>query len=357
MLTLSALVLALPVAALPQDRVRFTDGTNRSGRIVTATLDEVVLDVDGDEATSPAGDVLDLNYGNLPAVFGQAAELLADQEFQNAVNLLDAATAGEEPAVMVAKLRKAEALLAWSNLDAGRAGDAVTAFRDWISSYPDHFFLPRARTGLARALARSGQVDPAAKELEDVASLAFEKNLPATVEYRARLARCQVYLEGGQTSVAATRLQDLVPKMQRAAGDSNTPGGVRNTLKGLVSQGQVLLGDAIEAAQGTSAAQSYWEGLLRGDELSSDVRAAATLGLAKAAHAGGQPRRAQLLAARVVATIPASREVSARALFLLGEISEELGNDITAGRAYFRRVVEQYPGTSWAIRAREKAGE
>ncbi len=357
MLTLSAIVLALPVAALPQDRVRFTDGSSRAGKIVSASLEEVRLDTGGDESSSPSGEILELSYGGLPPAMAQAEELLASQEFQNAVNLFDSATAEEEPAAMMAKLRKAEALLAWSAIDSGQASDAVAAFRDWTATYPDHFLLPRVRTGLARALARAGQVEQAAQELEDVASLAFEKNLPATVEYRARLTRCQVYLEGNQVSVAATRLQDLVPKMQRSAGDSNTPQGVRATLRGLVSQGQVLLGDAIEVDQGTSAAQSYWEGLLRGTDLSSDVRAAATLGLAKAAKAGGQARRAQLLAARVVATMPAGREVSARALYLLGEISAELGDDIAASRSYFRMVVEQYPGTTWAAKAREMAGE
>ncbi|MBC8330082.1 MAG: hypothetical protein H8E31_15190 [Planctomycetes bacterium] len=357
MLTLSALLLALPAAALPQDRIQYTDGASRGGRIVSATLDQVRIEADGSEATSPASDVLSIRFGTLPASLAQAQDFLLTLDYQNAVNLLDAATAEPEPAAMIARLRKAEALLAWSDLDPGQAGEAGAAFRDWTATYPDHFLLPRARIGLARAIANGGKVDQAAQELEDVASLSFEKNLPVTVEFGARLARCQVYLKGGQTSVAATRLQDLVPKMQRAHSSSDTPKGVRAALRDLIAEGQVMLGDAIELNQGMSAAQSYWDGLLRADGLGADVRAAATLGLAKAARAGGQPRRAQLLAVRVVATMPASDEISARALFLLGEITTELGDDIAAGRTYFRQVMDRYPGTPWAIKARQMAGE
>ncbi len=357
MLTLSALILALPAAALPQDRVQYTDGSSRGGKIVTASLDEVVLSSDGEEVASPASEVLSLRFGALPASMAQAEEFLLTLEYQNAVNLFDAATAEDEPAAMMAGLRKAEALLAWSDLDSAQSGGAISAFRDWLAKYPEHFLTPRARTGLARATANNGKLDQAAQELEDVASLSFNKNLPATTEFRARLTRCQVYLTGGQTSVAATRLQDLVPKMQRAQGSSDTPKGVRTALGALVAEGQVMLGDAVEVNQGMSAAQSYWEGLLRAEDLSSDVRAAATLGLAKAARAGGQARRAQLLAARVVATMPANDEVSARALYLLGEITTELDNDIAAGRSYFRQVIDRYPSTSWAVKAREMAGE
>ncbi|RMH04603.1 MAG: hypothetical protein D6702_02815 [Planctomycetota bacterium] len=355
-LLLPALFLALP-AALPQDRVLLADGGSEAGRVSSATLDEITLEDDGEARSIPAAEVVDLRFGALPASLTRAEEMVRALDYANAVNLLDAATAEPDPTGAIAGLRKAEALLAWSAVDPSQAGEAVAAFQGWLAEHADHFFVPRARIGLARAMARSGQVDQAAQELEQVASLAFEKSLPKTVEYRARLARCRVYLEGGQAGIAVSRLQDLVPRIQGDRSSSDLPTGVRRALGPLLTEGRILLGDAIEADQGISAAESYWQGLLRSADLDGDVRAAATLGLAKAARAGGQLRRAQLLAARVVATMPAGREVSARALYLLGELTAELGDDIAASRPYFRRVADLYPETVWAVRAREQAGE
>lgn len=357
MLTLAALVLALPAAALPQDRVRLADGTSLAGKVTSATLDQIQVEVGGHLRTAPAAEVLAVQFGELPPALAQAEGFLSNRDYQNAVNLCDSAIAEPEPGGMMALLCKAEAQLAWAAIDPGQADPATATFREWIATYPNHFLLPRARTGLAQAMALAQHVEEAARELEEVASLAFEKNLPASVEFGARLARCKVYLDGHQAGIAATRLQDLVPKMQRALAAADTPEGVRSRLRQLAGEGQTMLGDAIEADQGIAASQRYWEGLLRDPELGPDVRAAATLGLAKAARAGGQPRQAQLLAARVVATMAVSDDLAARALYLLGEFSSELGDDIATGRSYFRQVADRFPATSWAILARAKVGE
>ena len=57
-------------------------------------------------------------------------------------------------------------------------------------------------------------------------------------------------------------------------------------------------------------------------------------------------------AVNVVATLPASEEVMAHALYELGEVSKELGNNPTSGDAYHQRLLEQYPNTTWASKVR-----
>ena len=85
-----------------------------------------------------------------------------------------------------------------------------------------------------------------------------------------------------------------------------------------------------------------------------DVRAAAYAGMAKQAMDAGKNREAQLLLSQAVATLQPSPDVAARSLFRLGEVTEALNNDIADARTYYKRIVDAYPTTSWAVKAREK---
>ena len=355
LIPLCSLLLAAP-AALAQHRVVLVDGRSLSGEVQEATLEKVVLQSSRGQQEVAARDVLDIQFAGGPDTLGQAQEFLASLDFQNAVNSLEAAAQVSDPAWVpaVASLRKAEALLSWARFDSGQAAEAVSAFQDWTATFNDHFHVPRARTGLARAMTLAGKVDEAAKELEDLASLAFEKDLGPHVELGARLARCHVYLTGGQAQVAETRLRDLVPTIQTRMASGDTAAALRPILANLHAQAQIALGDAVEAKDGAAAARVYWQRLADDPGTAGDVRAAANIGLARAADAAGRAREAQLLLAKVVATMPASPEIAARALYRLAEVSRSLQDRPAASKPYYQRVVDEYPTTTWAIEARAK---
>ncbi len=353
---LTALLLSLAPPALPQDLVRLVDGGTVGGRVQEATLEEVRITLAGSERTIPAREVLSLRLGGGSHTLDRAEEFLKSLDYQNAANLFRTAAGEEGPPWQEswALLRRAETLLAWSTLDPARAAEAEEAFRDWLARWPQHYYVPRARIGHARAQAALGQVDQAAAELEALASLIFEKNLGKHLELEVQLQRCQVFLDGGQAQVAEARLQDLVPELQRAAADPDQPAGLRPRLAALYTRARIALGEAIQARGGEEAARTYWEGILQEPRLAPDVAAAARISLAEAARAAGQPREAQILLARVIATSPARGEVMARALFLMGEVSRELGGDIASPTTYYQEVVDRYPGTRWALKARRR---
>ncbi|KAA3608154.1 MAG: hypothetical protein DWQ01_13865 [Planctomycetota bacterium] len=361
MIVTTTLLLACAAPALPQDRLTLLSGERIGGAVQSATLEEVQYqDGAGQTQTLEGRQILSIEFGRLPALIAQAEKYLADQDYQNAVNTFDGAVAaGQGPpwAATYAALGKAKALLAWAQVDPGRASEAATAFQNWVATHPDHFHVLEARTGLAQALALSGKVDEAARNLEELATFAFNKNLSKHVEFTAQVDRCEVYLIGKQAQVAETRLRDLIPQLQGAIGNRETPMGVRGLLRSLLSRSQILLGDALEGRQGSAAVRPYWESLLKDPTVSPDVRAAASLGLALAARAAGKAREAQLLMARVVATLPANSPVLPRALYYLGELSQELKNVPVDGRIYFERVIQDYPSSTWAQQAREKLGQ
>jgi hypothetical protein len=188
--------------------------------------------------------------------------------------------------------------------------------------------------------------------MQKLSDTAFEKNLGRHVELHVNLVRCEAFLIGGQAEVAQARLRDLVVKLGQSVSSPDTPSGVKSLVSGLYSQSQILLGQAIQEKDGSRAASTYWQGLASDRNVSADVRAAAWIGIAQDAREQGKAREAQLQLAKVVATLPASDETMARALYELGEVSKELGNNPTSGETYHQRLLERYPNTSWAAKVR-----
>ncbi len=360
MIPLLSILLALPLAA--QGRVVKVDGSSVTGNVIGATIDKVEVSVGDGTAEIAPGDVLRLQFGPDPALITQAKGYLKQLEFQNAINLLTEAEGQADPAWLppYAKLLKAEALLSWSAFDAGRASSAQSAFDDWLATYPDHFWQARARMGQATAMGRSGKVQDAGKLMQDLASFCFEKSLGKHVELTARLTRCEIYLEGKEPTLARQRLEGsngLVTTLKGAATAPDSPAALRSMMHGNWVRAQILLGDSIEQADGLDKAQRYWESVLRNErQLSDDARAAGKIVIARAARDAGKLREAQFALAEIAATLNCGPDTMARALFTLGEVCQELGDKPTPGTIYLRRVVERYPASAWAAKARKKLG-
>jgi tetratricopeptide (TPR) repeat protein len=356
MLLTSALLLPLLMpAALPQSRVQKVDGGSIIGELNVAGFETVDMTVGGSARSLKANEILSLTPGPFSESLSQGETFFTAHDYQNAASTFEAAAAEEGGAFWVkpwAELRHAETLLAWSQADRGRAGDAAKAFRNWTSGNADSYWLPRAQMGQAKAMAMSGDVDGATTLMQKLSDTAFEKNLGRHVELNVNLVRCEAFLIGGQAEVAQARLRDLVVKLAEAVQSPDTPDGSKSLFSALHSHSQVLLGDAITEKDGGRAAATYWEGLAQDRNVSADVRAAAWIGIATNAREQGQAREAQLQLAKVVATLPANDELMARALYELGEVSKELGNNPSSGDAYHQRLLKRYPNTSWAAKVR-----
>ncbi len=361
MLSLTSFLLAVPLLA--QGRVVQIDGTVIQGTITAATVEGVSLRVDGSDQTIPPGQVLRLHFGPPPPMVAQAAAAASRLEFQNAANLYaEAATTGGDAWVTpFAQLGRAEALLGWASFDRGHAPEAVSAFREWTASHPDHFWIPRARMGLAQALALEGKVEDAANEMQDLANFAFEKNLGKRVEFEARLTRSRVYLTADQAALARQRLEGsggLVAALKQASVDAASPPALRASLRQQWQSAQILLGDTIESIDGLEGAQRYWERILRTETgLGADARAAGQIAMANAARAQGKLREAQFALAEIAAVLNTGPDTAARTLYSLGEVCAELGDKPTPGKVYFQRVIDLYPSSTWASQARKKLGQ
>ncbi|HBF23536.1 MAG TPA: hypothetical protein DDW23_06970 [Planctomycetes bacterium] len=350
-------LLALSFALL-QDSVHTADSVQH-GKLVAAGLETIVLeDALGNQKNLPTNQVLDIYLGAKLATLMQGEEFLAALDFQNASASFGTAAEENGPFWIApwAKLRRAEALLAWCDVDPGRAGEAEGAFREWIATWPDSWWVIRARKGWGIATALTGNVDGGATLLQELTDFAYEKNLGRHVELGARLTRCEIFLHGEQAPIAETRLRDLVPTIEEAAAARGVGLALRRHLQSLLTTSQIRLGEAIELKDGTLTAAAYWNSLLGSTSSSTDAKAAAWTGIARHAKTENRLREAQFTLARIPATLNAGPEVLARALYELGEVCEQLGDNPASSTDYFKRVIEKYPRSRWAIEAQRKLG-
>ncbi|MFT7516564.1 MAG: outer membrane protein assembly factor BamD (BamD/ComL family) [Myxococcota bacterium] len=335
-----------------QARVDLLDGSKVFGNISSIDLNSVVL-VDGEdnETTLTTDNVLDVTPAT-NAVFRQAEIAASNLDFMNASNAFaEVASKSEDPALQsFAELRSAEVLIAWAKTDNSQYSAAITLLNTWTSDNSESFWLPRAQMALAQALANTGDIDGATSLMSALSDMAFEKNLARHIELQANIIRCEAFLIGQQAQVAQSRLKSLNDKIGSMIRDSETPVALMTTARGLYSKVQILSGQAIQATDGISAAQSYWQALADDSATSPVVRSAAWLGLAEAAIESGELRSAQLQLAKIVATMPSSPDVTPQALYQLASVSNSL-LDTKASRSAANRLSTYYPNSSWAIKA------
>ena len=356
MILLTSLLLALPALPAAQDRIDRADGRAVGGKLVSATLSEVVYaSGEGKELKLASADALELTPAPSTELMRTGERDFEQRDWAGAVNAFSAAASESGQAAWLpawAGLRHGEALLGWARSERSKAGEAAAAMSAWGAAHPDSYWLPRARLAHARALILAGDGEGAEKLLTDLLTLVFDKGLSKHLEFEINLERCRSFLATRQPKVAETRLRDLVAKDPPA----DAPRGVRSRLISLRGQAQILLGDAIEAESGAQPAAAYWEGLARDPRASTDVRAAALTGLANAAIKDNRLREAQLQLAEVVAVLDASQEVRARALWDLHSVTEKLGDHPVNSRTYLERILQECPDSTWAEPARKELG-
>ena len=358
MLILSSLLLALP-CVIPQDQILTTSGSKLLGKLTTISKTEVQFENAAEEAqTLSAAEVIALHPQIRSELMLRADSFLAAGDFQNAVNTFELASSevGADWLAPLASLRHGESLLAWAVIDGTRAAEAKSTLEQWLTQWPDHFWSSRARIALAPAQAATGDADGATAALQALADEAFNENLGEAVLYRATMARCRIYHNDGQAQIAESRIKDLISKLERKVDTRETPSGLASLFSEISDEARTLLGDSLLQKGGFSAARTYWESVLRNKRAGASSKASAKIGLALEAIDKGELRKAQLLLAGIIATLPNQSPAMAHALFVMGQVSSKNGDTPTPGSTYWNELIDSHPGSPWAVQARQALG-
>ena len=371
-LLLAAGLLAAPASSQSgrPDQVTYlskNEPTQLSGTLVTATLDEVVLDVSGSERKFPSERVLKVTLGRVPAAFREATLLESSNDFENAAALFGNVASDSEESEVVrgyARLREAQALFSVGAGDPGAFQRAHDAAARLTQDLPTHRAVPEARMLAGRALYLAGNASGAADALDALYQEAAAGDPPAgyalDLVFGAGIEAARARIAAGDSAAGKQQLEAIereIPK-RVAVLEEDDPQSQR--LGRLAELAQLGEGWALLADDKGTPARSFFQSLLDGagpDQ--AFLRAGARLGLADALAAGGQHRRAQLEYARVTATAPDDDELVAQATLGLARAGVALGDPRAeeTARGLAQSILTEFGRTTALVGARQLLDE
>jgi tetratricopeptide (TPR) repeat protein len=336
-----------------------------SGILLEENLDGVTVETTSRKQKFDALEVVRVSFGTAPPSFTDGRAMAERGAWAEAAAFYQVAAtdaSGRAAVQANARLRAAEMLMRAGATDPASFETATEQVRLFLTKWPEHRLVPRARMLEARSLRLAGDATGATKlytELYD--ELSGEEattGYPVLLVLRAGLDGASSALEAGDTQTARSlfkRLESSVaPLLAQATADEDA----RRVERLRALQAEVTLGEGyIKLADGDAAgARSFFEGLAgREPDAPGAMRFGIHLGLGEALLALGEHRLAQLEFAQVSALDPSGRDRVARALVGLAEaalaLEDKDGRD--QARTWLRTVIDEYGDTPPVRRAQE----
>lgn len=374
MLTLAlGAVLALPLSA--QDdakparpdqiavRARRGDSVTQVHGVVTANrLSDVVALVDGKEEKFGSEFVLSLTFGDVPATYrdGVLFGERGDHASAAANFKLAAGDSNARPVVAAAaRLRGAEALLAWGASDATRFAEAAEQAERFIADHADNREVPRAQMVRARALFLAGKPTEAAAAWREVhgklAGDSAAEGYSRAECFRAGLFAARALLAANDTLGARELFTTLSGSLGPIVAGLDAAGAEHAQLAAVLDEAGLGEGYAELAAGNVPQALTFFQNQQRAltAESRASQRFGTLLGLGEALLASKRPREAQIALAEVSALEPADRDRAARALLGQVEAATALGESRERIQPLLDAIVNHYGDTPSAARARQ----
>jgi TolA-binding protein len=304
-----------------------------SGRLVKNGLDEVVLDIDGDERAFPAEDVVRVTVGILPNSYREGRSLAKGGDWENAVRSFQLAASDSEAsdvARAAARLAAVQALISMGGQGSGDFAPAIAEAERFLSDYSQHREVPAARALLGRAQVLNGDDTAGAAtyaalfgELQDGTPTAGYSQLDCL---QAGLDAARAAERAGDFAMARSTYESLSAELPRAIGALEPNDARQADLARLSSLAELGEGWAFLSEAKATQAKNFFSNKLgnaeRGDFL---LRAGASVGLGEALLADGKAKDAQFEFARASALVAGDRDLAARALLGLARAQVELG--------------------------------
>lgn len=330
-----------------------------SGRILSASLREVVIEIEGKQRSVASDRVLRLTLGGVPAGYEEGQRLLQSGDYANAVSSFRLVAADGGASKVVQAAAGALALEAGLRLAGRGEGDfaalAVDAAR-FISGQSDSRELPAIRALEARALWLSNQAGEAGKRYEALfAELQGSTPNPGydLVEcLRAGWLGSLAKLDAGDVAGARKLSKALESALPAALAELAADDPRRGRLASLAEGASQLEGFALLADKKASQAKTFFKAAVDGAKPAELLlRTVALVGLGESHAAQGEWREARLAFARAFATGVEQPEFLGRALVGQAQCALELAetNSKEQARRWLDSLGRSY-GTTPAAR-------
>lgn len=366
------LLLAAPAAAQEgkpskpdQIAVRSRRGdsvTQVHGLVTANTLEDVVATVDGKDEKFDSGLVLNVTFGDVPGTFRDGVLFSERGDHASAAaNFKLAAGDGEARPVVAAaaRLRSAEALLAWGAAEPARFAEAAEQAERFLTDNAQNREVPRAQMVRARALWLSGKPAEAAAAYREVFSKLAGDTAAEGYDraqcFRAGVLAARALLASGDTLGAREIYASINGTLGPIVAGLDATSAEYAELAAVLDEAGMGEGYAELAAGNTAQALTFFQNKQRSLDANSRAseRFGTLLGLGEALLASSRPREAQIALAEVSAMDPLDRDRVARALLGQVQALTALAAPAESIKPLLSTIVERYGDTPSAQRARE----
>ncbi len=331
------------------------------GVVLENSLSEVKVDRGGKESTYASSEIVGIEWGQAPAAFrdGKTFATRADHENALARFRMAAGDSDARPVVQAdARLRAAEALLAWGADDANRYSECVAEIDRYLSDDPSGRRVPHARWVKARASLLAGDAATAAagfRALYDSGVVQSAQGYDRTLCMDAGLEAAQAFLAGDSPNTGTAR--ELFASLEVAYGQAAALEGVgaEERVHLLAGQGRAAVGEGfcLLVSGDGSKAERFFQGRLSGATDNPAQRFSILYGLGLSLIAQGKYTQGLVELAKVSALDHTSRDRKAAALVAMAHAAIKLGTaDAPAlAKRWLTTVSTRYKDTPAAAQA------
>lgn len=362
-----ACALAGPLAARPLTQTAKPDEIFRvdrrsgktvmvKGRIEQHGLERVMVAKGESQPTRiDTSDVVEIVFGDVPPSYSEGLRYVERGDFENAVARFRVAAgdAAARPIVQGrARLRAAEALLAWGASDPTRFREAAEEAGRFLASFPEDRNVPFATALQGRCQVLAGDPTTGAATLKALfeAGQAARVGYPKLMTLQAGFDAAMALLAAGKSTEGRAQFDALGSTIAGVTEDGLSAADKAQlaNLRELATMGSGWV--SIAEGQGDRA-ESFFRGLVE-RQTTGAGRTAARLGLGEALLLQSKFRAAELTLASASALCYTSADFEARALVGLAQAHLGLGEAAEAKRA-LERVLRDLGTTPAAARAAE----
>ncbi|MEW6741124.1 MAG: tetratricopeptide repeat protein [Planctomycetota bacterium] len=312
----------------------------------------------GPEQTIEASKVAAIEYDDTPAAYTEAVSALAQGNYENAIATFKLAAQQKTKHDWVkeyAALGTAQALKRWAGTQKSRYADAIAAYKAFTKDYPKSRFYAEAQFDLGECESLSGSLEAAVKTFDTLREWAFNERIGVELEIKALDAIADAYLANAKASEARAAF-NRVGSFATAQAEKAKDDLLKALLRGYAERASLKEGEILLLERKYPEAERFFEKLLNDASLAPDVRAAGLNGIGECQFAQSDYKKAQLSFARARVIYFNEKVQAAKATYFLGKCALALGDREPDGpsraREYFTEVVERFPNTEWAAKAR-----
>lgn len=333
-------------------------------KVISETYKEITYKSQSSERKIDADKIKEIIYYDIPGPYRAAMTYMEKAEYENAINSFELAMEKRTARSWVktySLYHIARSYQMWGSKSKAQLGKAITTYQDLLKRDPETRFYPEVLYNIAACYAAQGDSAKAVKAFEELGNEARNKKLGIRWEAKAKYDKAFTQLSAGKFDDAERDFRSAMTfasDQSRSVAKTGENPALVTELDQLSTMARLNQGTVMIRKNKISDARRFFNDILNNASASRAAKAGASCGLAECLLTEGKLKEAQVEFAKSKVLYFDIPEEGAKATYFLGELCLLLKTREPAykkaAKGYFQEVLDVYPETSWANKARAK---